>query len=63
MYMMQAGKVFRTSNPNGKLFPDVDTKATKTFNTFVSLSALLLTHVDRQINESSKQDNGHEQRI
>ena len=36
MNKMQAGMVFRTSNP------DVDTEATKTFDTFVSLSALLL---------------------
>ena len=47
MYMMQAGIVFRTSNP------DVDTKATKTFNTFVSLSALLFEQMGRHIKESS----------
>ena len=47
MYMMQAGMLFRTSNP------DVDTKATKTFNTFVSLSALFFGQMGRHMKGSS----------
>ena len=45
--MMQAGMVFRTSNP------DVDTKATKLFNTFLSLPAELFEQMGRHIKESN----------